>query len=325
MTSVSTAKRPLVCALAYDQLCMFEFGICVEVFGIDRPELGDPIYDFNVVSIDGGRLRSTGGIYLECANDMELLETADIVLIPGWKGVNEPVPDGLIASLQKAYARGAKLVSICSGVFVLARCGLLKGHRATTHWRYIEALKRLDASIHVEENVLYIDEGNILTSAGSAAGLDLCLHIVRCDYGAEIANAVARRLVLPAHRAGGQAQFVPRPMGRQVGEISPLLDLVTGSLHEEWKVARMANAAGLSSRTLLRRFKDETGLSPKQWLLKQRLLFARDLLETTTQSVENVAFTAGFQSAETLRHHFRHQFRVTPTSYRAAFQAGKLR
>jgi AraC family transcriptional activator FtrA len=230
-----------------------------------------------------------------------------------------PVPQDLIDALRAAHGRGARLVSICSGAFVLARAGLLSGRRAVTHWKYLDALASLDSTIRIEADALYVDDGGVLTSAGSAAGLDLCVHIVRQDYGAAVANSVARRLVLPAHRQGRQSQFVPAPMGTGRGGVAPLLDRIRGQLDRPWSVERMADAASTSPRTLLRRFTESTGLSPKQWLLEQRLQRARDLLEGTRDSIEQVAAATGLRSPESLRHHFRRRYGVSPSAYRAAF------
>lgn len=322
MTVKSTQRSPLVCVLAYDGLCTFEFGICVEVFGLARPEIGVPWYRFAVVAAEDGPLRATGGVTISAVHSLSLVESADLILVPGWRGIAEPVPPQLIAALQSASRSGARTASICSGAFVLAAAGLLAGKRVTTHWRYVEALRAMDRSITVESDVLYVDEGNVLTSAGSAAGLDLCMHIVRKDYGPEIANIVARRLVLPAHRDGGQAQFVPAPVAKlREGEIAQLLDLLRRSLEKPWSIEAMAKRAGLSPRTLLRKFKQTTGESPQCWLTRQRVNFARDLLETTSLGVQIVAERAGFGSPETLRHHFRRQMGVAPTSYRNAFGA----
>ncbi len=311
---------PLVCVLAYDGLCTFEFGICVEVFGLPRPELRVPWYRFAVVAVEPGPLRATGGVSVDAPSNLDVLETAALILVPGWRGAEAPVPAALCSALQAAHRRGARIASICSGVFVLAAAGFLSGRRATTHWRYADRLREYDPSITVLPDVLYVDEGSILTSAGSAAGLDLCLHIVRSDFGAEISNNVAQRLVLPAHREGGQMQFVPRPVSqRRTGAIGPLLDSLQRRLNEPWTVTAMAGLAGVSPRTFLRRFQNATGESPGVWLTGQRIAFARELLETTSAGVAIVAERAGFGSPETLRHHFRRRFGISPTSYRASF------
>ncbi|HZH53232.1 MAG TPA: transcriptional regulator FtrA [Microvirga sp.] len=312
----------LVVALAYDRLCTFEFGIATEVFGLPRPEMGPDWYRFAVCAVDPGPLRATGGFQVMADGGLELLEEAGTIVIPGWRGaLSEPIPAELIEGLRRAHARGARLMSICSGVFVLAAAGLLSGRRATTHWRYIEQLAGAHPDIGVEQNVLYVDEGSVLTSAGSAAGIDLCLHVVRRDFGPEIANRIARRLVVPPHREGGQAQYVERPVppAREGVRFGPLFDRMRARLAEEQPVAGLAAEAGMSRRTFLRRFKATTGMPPGEWLLAERLLRARELLESTTHSIEDIAAASGFGSPAGLRHHFRTRLGTSPAAYRARF------
>ncbi|SMH60175.1 transcriptional regulator FtrA [Azospirillum agricola] len=312
----------LVVALAYDGLCTFEFGVAVEVFGLPRPELGPDWYRFAVAALDPGPLRAMGGVRLLADGGLELLEAAGTIVIPGWRGAREPVPAILTEALRRAHARGARILSICSGAFVLAAAGLLNGRRATTHWRYAETLGDLYPAIRVAPDVLYVDEGNILTSAGSAAGIDLCLHLVRRDFGPEAANSVARRLVVQPHREGGQAQFIetPVPTAREGARLGPLLDHLRERLEEEHTLASMAERAGMSLRTFLRRFNALTGRTPGEWLLAERLARARALLESGETAVEEVATRAGFGSAATLRHHFRQRLGISPATYRARFR-----
>ncbi len=320
-TQTHHAKPNKVCALAYDGLCTFEFGITVEVFGLARPELDVDWYDFTIAAIEPGPLQAVGGFQISVDADLSALDDADLIIVPGWRGADRAVPKPLIKALQRAHKRGARLASICSGVFVLAATGLLNGARATTHWRYADQLQQMYRAIDVAPDVLYVDEGQILTSAGSAAGLDMSLHIVRADYGHEVGNEVARRLVIPAHREGGQAQFVPKPVAREAGgAIAPLMDQIRTSLNEEWDVARMADVSGLSPRTLLRRFNDATGVSPNVWLVAQRIDHARALLESTPHGVKTIAETCGFGAPETLRHHFRRLIGTSPGAYRRAFR-----
>jgi transcriptional regulator GlxA family with amidase domain len=222
--------------------------------------------------------------------------------------------------VRAAYARGARLVTICSGVFVLAAAGLLDGKRATTHWRYVERLRARYPRVKVEPDVLYVDEGRLLTSAGSAAGLDLCLHIVRRDHGAEIANQVARRLVVPPQREGGQSQYVPVPVAAEsTGGLAAVLEWAQARLNEDLSVERWARRAALSPRTFARRFRAETGTTPHRWLVHQRVLAAQRLLETSDASIDQVAEGVGLQTAATLRLHFRRALRTTPTAYRRRF------
>jgi AraC family transcriptional activator FtrA len=327
-TDVNIMPNHLVVALAYDRLSTFEFGIAVEVFGLPRPEMGPDWYRFAVCAIEPGPLRAIGGFQIMADGGLELLDRADTIVIPGWRGASkEPVPPELIDALRRAHARGARLMSICSGVFALAATGLLSGRRATTHWHYAEQLSQAYPDIEVEPDVLYVDEGRVLTSAGSAAGIDLCLHVVRADFGPEIANRLARRLVVPPHREGGQAQFIERPVppAREGLRFAPLFDRMRARLGEEQLVAELAAEAGMSVRTFLRRFKAATGLPPGEWLLTERLVRARELLETTGHSIESIADATGFGSAATLRHHFRARLGTSPAAYRTRFAPGSKR
>jgi AraC family transcriptional activator FtrA len=309
-----------VVVLAYDGLCTFEFAIAVEIFGLSRPEMGANWYRFHVCSLDPGPLRATGGVFIEADNHLARLSTAGTIIIPGWKGVNEAPPKRLITALREAHSRGARLVSICSGVFVLAATGLLNGYRATTHWRYVEELRLRYPEISVEPDVLYVDEDRILTSAGSAAGIDLCLHIVRQDFGAEIANQVARRLVVPPHREGGQAQFIQEPI-RKTDDIglAPVLRWLESNVARQLSVDQLAARAGMSPRTFARQFRRQTGTTPHQWLTHLRLLAAQRRLEQTKESIDQVAEAVGWQTAATLRQHFTTHLRTSPTSYRRKF------
>jgi AraC family transcriptional activator FtrA len=315
-----TAAERRVVALAYDGLGMFELGIVVEIFGLPRPEITVPWYRFGVCSLDRGNLRATGGVRVRVAGGLEGLRRAGTIVISGWRDVDERPPERLLKEVRAAHARGARLVTICSGVFVLAAAGLLDGKRATTHWRYVDRLRARYPRVRVEADVLYVDEGRILTSAGSAAGIDLCLHLVRRDYGAEIANEVARRLVVAPHREGGQSQYVPLAAGvGPSGGLAKLLEWAQGRLSEDLSVARLARRAVMSPRTFARRFREETGATPHRWLTHQRLLAAQRLLETTDDSVDHVAEAVGLRTAETLRLHFRRSLRTSPTAYRRRF------
>lgn len=312
---------PLVVALAYDGLCTFEFAIAAEIFGLARPEMGQDWYRFAACGIEPGPLRAQGGLTVQVDGGPELLAQADLIVAPGWKGIDAPVPDRLAQALRAAHARGARLASICSGAFVLAATGLLNGRRAATHWRYAEALARSHPSIQVDAAVLYVEEERVFTSAGSAAGIDLMLHIVRSDFGPDAANSVARRLVVPAHRSGGQAQFVERPVAKlPQSRLAPLLDRLRAEPARRWSVAEMARQSAMSERSFLRRFTEATGEAPGQWLTQVRVQEARRLLESTPASIEEVARLAGFGSVATLRHHFGRATGLAPREYRARFQ-----
>jgi AraC family transcriptional activator FtrA len=313
-----------VTALVGDGLCTFEFGIVVEIFGLPRPELDVDWYDFEVCSLKRGLLRATGGIRVEVRCGLRSLQQAGTIVIPGWSRADEPPPDALLRSLRLAHARGARLVSICSGVFVLAATGLLDGKRATTHWRYAEKLSSQFPKIRVDAGALYVDEGSVLTSAGSAAGIDLCLHIVRRDYGAEIANRVARRLVMPPHRDGGQAQYVQDPIGSVTPRgIAPVLHWAQSNLHEAISVEDLARKAAMSPRTFARQFRQQTGTTPHQWLVHQRLLAAQRRLERTNEGIDQIAEAVGLATAATLRQHFSRTLGTTPTAYRRRFSTRK--
>lgn len=316
--------NPLVAAVAYDGLCTFEFGCAVEVFALPRPEMGPGWYRFAVAGAEPGPLRAAGGITVGVDGGLDLLAQAGTVVVPGWRAADAPVPETLCAALWAAHAAGARVLSLCSGAFVLAAAGLLQGKRATTHWRYFDALAARHPELTLVPDVLYVDEGSVLTAAGSAAGLDLCLHLIRRDWGAQAANAVARRLVVPPHRDGGQAQYVERPVPRERAggsRLAGLLDRVRATLGEDWPIERLAAEAAVSPRALHRRFHEATGASPGVWLLTERLGRARELLEGTALPVEDVASACGFGTAATLRHHFRRTFGTSPAAYRVRFAA----
>ncbi|WP_435170363.1 transcriptional regulator FtrA [Falsirhodobacter sp. 1013] len=311
---------PLVTALLYDGLCTFEFGIVAEVFGLDRPEMGPGWYRFASSAIEPGPLRAHGGFTLTPDRGPDLLDEADIIVVPGWKGAEVDVPEALSDRLRAAHARGARLVSICSGAFVLAATGLLDGAVAATHWRYADVLRARFPMIEVDAASLYRCHGQVFTSAGSAAGIDLLIEIVKQDFGAEAANSVARRLVVPAHRTGGQAQFLERPVPlHKGGQIAPLLDRMRKMLDQDWRIDRMAAECGMSPRTFLRRFRDATGMTPADWLTAERVEAAKALLCGGRLGVGAVAEAVGFGSAHTLRHHFRTRAGLPPAAYRRHF------
>lgn len=314
--------NPLVVAVAYDGLCTFEFGCAVEVFALPRPEMGPGWYRFAVAGAEPGPLRAAGGITVGVDGGLDLLARAGTVVVPGWRAAEAPVPEALCGALRGAHAAGARVLSLCSGAFVLAAAGLLRGRRATTHWRYFDALAARHPDLTLVPDVLYVDEGSVLTAAGSAAGLDLCLHLVRRDWGPQAANAVARRLVVPPHRDGGQAQYVERPVPRERAggsRLAGLLDRMRSGLDEDWPIERLAAEAAVSPRALHRRFQEATGASPGAWLVAERLGRARELLEGTALRVEEVATASGFGTAATLRHHFRRSLGTSPGAYRARF------
>ena len=309
-----------VVALAYDGLCTFEFGCVVELFALPRPELTVPWYEFAVCAAERGPLAAAGGLTVRVPHGLKLLERADTIVIPGWRDVAVAPAPALLARLRAAHARGARLCSICSGVFVLAAAGVLEGRRATTHWRYVGRLAAQYPGIRVEPNALYVDEGSVLTSAGSAAGLDMLLHLVRRDYGPKIANQVAQRLVIAPHREGGQAQFVPRPVASdERGRLSRLLDFIRAHLGQPHTLRSLAARAAMSTRTLQREFTAATGQAPYAWIVSERIARAKELLESTRLTAEGIAARVGIGSAASLRHHFRQRVGTTPARYRQRF------
>jgi AraC family transcriptional activator FtrA len=283
--------------------------------------MGGDWYRFAVAGIEPGPLRAAGGVRVETDCGHSLIGRAGTIIVPGWRGADQPVPPRLIAALRRAHARGARLLSFCSGVFVLAATGLLDGGQATTHWRYAERLARAYPRIKVVPGVLYVDAGTLLTAAGSAAGIDLSLHLIRRDWGTAAANSVARRLVVQPHRDGGQAQFIeaPVPQAREGGRLGALLERMRFEPAGETSLAELAQAAGMSRRTFLRRFKANTGTTPAAWLAAARVERARDLLASSSAPIEDIAAAAGFGSAATLRHHFRRRMQLSPGDYRRRF------
>jgi transcriptional regulator GlxA family with amidase domain len=309
-----------------DQFPSFEFGVVCEVFGVDRTDDGLPGYDFAVVAGEDGPLVSEHGLTLTTSSGIERLEAADLVIVSAIdaqlrEGGPGEFPAPLLAALRAAVARGSRVLSVCTGAFVLAAAGLLDGRRCTTHWMYAADLARCCPRATVDPDVLYVDADPVITSAGSAAGIDACLYLIRKERGMKVANQIARRMVVAPHRDGGQAQFVDRPL-----PVSPADTLagVTGwlerHLDRQVTVAELAALAHMSPRTFARRFVQETGTTPVRWLTGQRILLAQRLLEDTGQSVDEVAARTGFGNAVALRHHFRAWRGTTPAAYRSTFR-----
>lgn len=317
---VSTFQPGLVAILAYDGLCTFEFGVAVEIFALARPEFDFPWYSHCIVGLEPGPLRATGGIQVQADAGLERLSEAQTIVIPGWRDRNEAPPDVLLEALRAAHERGARLLSICSGVFVLAATGLLTGHRATTHWRYTSELAARFPDIDVDPQVLYVDAGQLISSAGSAAGIDACLHLVARDFGHAVANRVAQRLVMAPQRSGGQAQFIPAPVPRTSrNDLSTLLEWTRERLAQPLTIGELAKRVAMSERTFLRHFSSATGMTPKSWLLHERLIRARALLERSDEGSDRIAEQCGFASAESFRAAFRQAVGVPPSVYRERF------
>ena len=308
----------------FDRIPLFEMAVPCEVFGTDRSDMGLPNYRLMVCAAEEGPLRSSLGFTVEADYGLEGLREAQTIVVPalGMCNIDNPVPEPLISGLWQAYERGARIVSLCTGAFVLAAAGLLDGRRATTHWMNAGELARRFPKVEVDPDVLYVDEGQILTSAGTAASIDLCLHLVRLDRGAEVANMFARRMVVPPHRDGGQAQYIqtPLPENPDAGLLAETLTWARENLDAPLTVAGMARRACMSSRTFARRFKEVTGTTPLRWVLEQRVLAAQCRLETSGASIEEIAGECGFGTGATFRLHFKRVVGVSPTDYRGTFR-----
>jgi AraC family transcriptional activator FtrA len=309
-----------VAVLLYEGMSVFELGIVTEVFGLPRPEFDLDWYDLTICAETPGPVTLVGRASIETPYGLSTFAAADTLIVPGVSDVYSPTSPELVAALRRAHRRGARIMSICSGSFALAGAGLLDGRRAATHWRYAEAMTARFPEVKVDADVLYVDDGDVLTSAGSAAGLDLCVHIVRTDFGPSIANAVARRLVIPPHRSGGQAQFIEAPVADVDDDrVARSMEWAMAHLADPITVERLAALAHMSTRTYLRQFKRSSGTSPIRWLIAQRLQASLPLLETTSASIDEIAAATGFETATTYRHHFARAMRTSPSAYRRAF------
>jgi AraC family transcriptional regulator, transcriptional activator FtrA len=306
-----------VVALVRPVQATFELGCAAEVFGTTWNGVPQH-YEFEVCAQSPGSIPTTAGYAMTVARGLSALASADTVLIPGWAPVETPLPDRVRTALLKAHARGARLVTICTGAFALARTGLLDGRSATTHWLRAEQLQREFPQVSVQPDKLYVDHGDVATSAGAGAGIDLCLHLVRRDHGAAHAALIARHMVMPPHRDGGQVQFVPSPTVDDA--LEGLLDWAGARIGTPLSVADLADRMSVSPRTLARRFADRLGTSPGAWLLSRRITEARSLLEETDLSVEAIATRVGLTSAVNMRRRFRDQVGTTPGAYRRAFR-----
>lgn len=315
-----SGKPIQVCVLSHDGLCPLEYGIANSVFSVRNSDSHiNGGYGFCVLDISESahsNLSPNGGR----SPDYSVLSTIDIIVIPGWKDVMQSVPSGLKDALCAANARGARIAVMGTGVFLLAACGLLDGKRVTTHWRYLDEFQMRYPNVTVDTDVLFVEDQNILSSAGGISGLDMCIHIVRADFGATVANVVARRMVMHDGKGQGQSKFISRSLPRAYqGNLAPLLDKIRESISEDWGIERMAQESRSSARTLQRRFKDATGHSPHMWLTIERIEFAKDLLETTSLHVQQIANVTGLKTPETFRHHFKRLTGISPTRFRSQF------
>ncbi|NDL57797.1 helix-turn-helix domain-containing protein [Phytoactinopolyspora mesophila] len=308
-----------VAVLAYEGMSAFELGIVTEIFGVKWPDA--PSYRLTICAEGAGQVSMVGGATLQTPHTLATLEAAQTLVIPSVSDVHAEATPELAAALRRAHAKGARIVSICTGAFALASAGLLDGRRATTHWLHADLLRRRYPRVEVDPTPLYVEDGDIFTSAGSAAGLDLGIHLVRQDHGAAVANLVARRLVVAPHRDGGQAQYIESPVGDDPysGRIAASMAWAVERLGQRITVETLAKQANVSPRTYLRHFTKATGTSPIRWLITQRLQASLPLLESTDMSVEQIAAKVGFDTAVTYRHHFGRAMRTSPSAYRRSF------
>lgn len=310
-----------VAVIVQDGFAPFEFGVACEAFGLDRTDDGIPNFDFRVVTPEPGVVQSKLGFSLNVDDDLSFAYEADLVVVSPtpreWWGRTDP---RVLDVVRHAADRGAWLLSVCSGSFILAAAGVLDGRKATTHWMYAETMTQMYPAIEVDPDVLYVQDGRIITSAGTAAGLDACLHLLRQELGAEMTNTIARRMVVPPQRDGGQAQYILHPLPEVASlSLSPVTDWMLENLRMELTVDQLAAKAHMSPRTFARRFKADYGTTPAAWLGRQRIIHAQRLLEQTDLGLDRIAYECGFGSASVLRQNFSRVLGTTPTAYRATF------
>jgi AraC family transcriptional activator FtrA len=310
-----------VAILSYPNLCTFEFGCAVELFALPRPDIKH-WNQTDIVSLQPEAVSAIGGFHVKSDivfTKVKGFSDYDILVIAGWSGPDIELSDDLLSAIKNLHKKGGRLVSFCSGAFALAASGLLDNQRATTHWRYEEQFKKKYPLIKFQENVLYTENNNIYTSAGSASALDLGLHIIRQDFGSGIANEIAKRLVISPQREGGQAQYANKATPQEANHLSKSLEWANKNLHKNIKINQMAEHAFLTRRSFDRHFRSTLGLSPKEWITHQRISLAREYLENSKASIEEVAEKSGFGSTMNLRHHFSQVLGVSPSHYRRQF------
>ncbi len=314
--------RHRIAIVCFDGLVAFDLTAPAQALGLAAAEDGSPLYAVTICSPGGAAVSTTSGFEIVPAAGLDAAAAADTVVVPGYAGLLAPPPEPVLTALRDAAARGARVMSVCSGAFALAHAGLLDGRRATTHWAWAGELAARFPAVTVEPDALFVDEGRVKTSAGLSAGIDLSLHVIRADFGAAAGARVARHMVAPPHRDGGQAQFfdATATAAADEGGLEPTRRWAAERLERPLDVAAMAGHAGVSARTFARRFRAETGTTPLQWLLGRRVLEARRLLESSDLPVEDVAWRCGFGTAASLREHFRRATATTPTAYRRSFK-----
>ncbi|WP_340647943.1 helix-turn-helix domain-containing protein [Pseudoxanthomonas winnipegensis] len=310
-----------IAVVAFDRISPFHLAVPCQVFE-SRPEPDLPAFELRVYAAEPGPLRTDAGFSVQPAHGLEGLDGADTVIVPSWRDRDEPAPAVLIDALRRAHAAGAQLVGLCLGTFVLADAGLLDGRPATTHWAALETFARRHPQVRLQPDVLYVDDGDVLTSAGTVAGIDCCLHLVRRLHGAEVANRIARRLVVAPHRQGGQTQYIEQPLPADPGDarLAQVLEWAMTHLDQRLDVDALAARALMSRRTFTRRFRQATGASLGDWLAHQRLARAQRLLETSDLALDRVAAEAGFGSAISLRQRFAATLGTSPSAYRRSFR-----
>lgn len=306
-----------VAILTYDNLALFELGCAVELFALPRPEFKN-WYQCDIITFDNTLLKATGGVRVE-AKTVDSLADYDMLVVPSWPVHKPQVPANIKQQILSLYQRGGRLLSFCSGAFLLGELGLLNARKATTHWRYAEIFKRQYPSVEYVDDILYLYDNQIGCSAGSSAAIDLGLQVIREDFGYEVCNQVARRLVLSPHRDGGQSQFVETPIVKRPDRFSETLDWALDNLTASLSVSDLAIQANMSRRTFDRKFRSALNLSPKEWLTLQRLNLAKSLLESGKDSIELIATKSGFDNVLTLRHNFRKHLKLSPSQYRNQF------
>ncbi|MBV0881413.1 helix-turn-helix domain-containing protein [Noviherbaspirillum sp. L7-7A] len=316
-------KPPVVALILYPDFSPFHFSVPYLVFSAQQPE--GPLFDLQIVSSGARTLNAERALTVHPDGGLELAKTADILIMPGWHDLNARPSDELVEVLSRAHARGAHVVGLCYGAYPLAYAGLLDGKRASTHWMAEQDFCRRFPRIKLDMNALYVDEDKLITSAGTGAGLDCCLYLVREFYGAPVANKVARTMVIPPHREGGQAQFIEQPVAAstQDAQLNILLDYLRNNLDQPHSIDALAKRIAMSRRTFTRHFIKATGMTLVDWLVNERLRRTRDLLETTSLSIDRIADMAGFQTSTSFRQHFKKRFQVSPRSWRKAFGAMK--
>ena len=321
---MSRKEPERVAVVAFDGISPVHLSVPGLVFGEDRRADGSPRFRLRVCAAERGPLRTTAGFELVARGGLGALRTADIVVIPSWRDDGRPAPPSRVRELRAAHKRGALVVGLCLGAFVLAEAGLLDGRPATTHWYLVPLFRELYPSVQLQPEVLYVDDGDVITSAGTAAGLDCCLHVLRKRHGAEAANRAARRMVVAPHRQGGQAQYIAQPVPARAerDRLAPVLEWMARHVAEPHGLDDLARRAFMSRRTFTRHVRDATGTTVVGWLKAQRLALAQRLLEGTDLTIEQVAAQAGFGSAASLRQHFAQALRTSPLAYRREFSHG---